>query len=80
MLRNATAITALFLLASCGETPSAGESARSGEYPQILPLGDLIDSIDAQAAQEAENEADVDLLARAEALNARAAMLRQEGN
>lgn len=65
------------LLAACGEWPDSGGppiSRAPGDWPEFLPLTELL--ADPGPAPEGEEAATRALLARAEALRARAALLR----
>lgn len=82
-MHPAPALLVLLLIAACGEFPTAGAPTGRGDYPALLPIDGLLAGLpeteaEAEAAFEAERAADAALLARAEALEARADTLLAE--
>ena len=75
-MRALALFSGLILLTACGDWPDAGGppmERRSSNWPELLPLSDLVES---GVVQTAENEDAQSLAARAAALQSRARILR----
>jgi hypothetical protein len=79
-MRRVLLLAGLALLPACGDWPDLGVAEEVTGFPQLVPFDEVAAPGEiAEGETEAAAEADARLLARAEALNARAATLGQNG-